>query len=147
MPVQILDALVADGDSVGGIHAKSLTLRPPEQVIEVPKLSQERKSTAFLRFVVRRRQNIWWEVPTVLSFSSLQQQSAEQIIDIPAPRRRRGQEVFKVYAQNRVQQHRFLMRNAFLSGLWSRTLTFPFLEVACMFSPDPGGSSSSRSIA
>ena len=30
--------------------------------------------------------------------------------------------VFKVYALDRIQQH----------GLWSRTLTFQFLEVACM---------------
>ena len=33
-------------------------------------------------------------------------------------------EVFKVFPQDRIQQH----------GLWSRTLTFQFPEVACMFS-------------
>ena len=56
----------------------------------MPKLSQDRIPQ---RFAVRRPQKAEQlvEVPTVLSFSSLQQQSAEQIIDIPAPRCRRGQ--------------------------------------------------------
>ena len=57
----------------------------PVQVIAVPKISLDRIPQ---RFVDRRRP---WraeqlvEVPTVVSFSSLQQQSAEQNIDIPVP--------------------------------------------------------------
>ena len=38
--------------------------------------------------------------------------------------------VFKVFPLNRVQQRRFLLKNAFLSGLWSRSLISPFLVEA-----------------
>ena len=41
--------------------------------------------------------------------------------------------VFKVPPQNRVQQQRFLLQNAFLSGLWSRTLTFLSVEAFKIF--------------
>ena len=37
------------------------------------------------------------EVPTVLSYALLKQQTAEQIIDIPVPRRRRGQGGLQVF--------------------------------------------------
>ena len=45
------------------------------------------------------------EVPTVLSLSLLQQRIAGQIVDNPVPRGRRGSGVFKVFSQNRTQQH------------------------------------------
>ena len=38
--------------------------------------------------------------------------------------------VFKVFSQNRVQQRRLLLWNAFLSGLWSNSLTFLLLVEA-----------------
>ena len=38
--------------------------------------------------------------------------------------------VFKVFPLNRVQQRRISLRNACLSGLWSRSLISPFLEEA-----------------
>ena len=83
-----------------------------------------------LRYVVHRRQNSWWKCRRSLTFRLL-------IVVVVV------REVFKVYAQNRVQQHRFLLQNAFLSGLWSRTLTFPFRGRGLHVLPDPGGSSSS----
>ena len=66
---------------------------PVEQVIAVPKISndsiQPRLVDCDLRHPQMAEQLV--EVPTVLSFALLQQQTAEQIIDIPVPRRRRGQ--------------------------------------------------------
>ena len=89
------------------------------QVIAVPIIFPQRSA-------VRRPQKAEQlvEVPTVLSYAVLQQQTAEPIVDVPVPhRRRRGQEgLLKVYALDRIQQH----------GLWSSTLTFQFTEVACM---------------
>ena len=86
-----------------------------EQVIAVPKISLHRLPQ---RSAVRRPQKAEQlvEVPTIVSFSSLQQQTAEQIIDIPVPGRGGG-EVCKVFPQDRIQQH----------GLWSRQLTFQCL--------------------
>ena len=59
---------------------------PVEQVIAVPKISLDRIPQ---RSAVRRPQKAEQlvEVPTIMSFSSLQQQTAEQIIDIPVPGR------------------------------------------------------------
>ena len=102
-----------------------LDFRVAEQVIQVPKIVCPRRAARTVLDVPQMAEQLV-EVPTIMSFISLQQQTAEQIVDIPVPhRRRRG---FKVYAQNRVQQHLFL-RNAFLSGLWSTTSTFQFLVV------------------
>ena len=51
----------------------------------------------------RRQRSSWWKVPTVVSFSSLQQQIAEQINDIPVPRRGvQAVAVFKVTTQDKV---------------------------------------------
>ena len=50
---------------------------PVEQVVAVPKISLDR---------IPQRSAVL-EVPTIVSFSSLQQQTAEQIIDIPVPGR------------------------------------------------------------
>ena len=61
----------------------------PEQVIEVPKISlSSRRSRKVLRVPQTAEQLV--EVLTDVPFSSLQQQIAEQSIDIPVPRRRRG---------------------------------------------------------
>ena len=71
------------------------------------------------------------EVPTIISYSSLQR-TMEQNVDIPVPG---GGGVFKVFFLNRVQQLCFLLQNAFLSGLWSRSLIFP-LEAFKIFAQD-----------
>ena len=61
-----------------------------EQVIEVPRvLCPPRFSRTVLRTPQEVEQLV--EVPTVLSYALLQQQTAEQVIDIPVPHRRRGQ--------------------------------------------------------
>ena len=60
-----------------------------EQVVEVPKISLGTESHSF--FVDRRLPQNAEQlvgVPTVTSLSSLQQETAEQIIDIPVPRTR-----------------------------------------------------------
>ena len=95
-----------------------------ELVIAVPKISLDRTPQ---RSVCRRRPQEaeqLVEVPTIVSFSGLQQQTAEQIIDTPPQGRGdrgggRGGGVFKVLAQDRVQQR----------VLWSRPLTFKLLMV------------------
>ena len=69
------------------------TQTPVEQVIAVPKISNDSIQPRLVDCDLRRPQMAEQlvEVPTVLSYASLQQQTAEQIIDIPVPRRRRGQ--------------------------------------------------------
>ena len=69
----------------------------PEQVIEVPKIPQDRIPK---RSVDRRRPQKAGqlvELPTVLSPSLLRQQSAKQVVDIPA--------------QDRIQHHRTSSRS------------------------------------
>ena len=88
--VQVLDALVPQmGTQVVDFMQKIDTPSLVEQVITVPKISLDRipRSSA-----VRRPQKAEQlvEVLTILSFSSLQQQTAEQIIDIPVPGRGGG---------------------------------------------------------
>ena len=58
------------------------------------------------------------------SFSSLQQQSAEQIIDIPVPRTRGDRVFFKVFTQDKFRR----------SVLWSRSSTFLLVVVFKIFS-------------
>ena len=74
------------------------------------------------------------EVPTVLSFSSLQQQSAEQIVDIPVPhRRRRGQGGLQGLRPGQNSTARSVEQN----------VGFPVPGGGLHDLPDPGGSSSS----
>ena len=65
---------------------------PVEQVIDVPKISddsiQPRIVDCDLRYPQIVEQLV--EVPTLLSFASLQQQTAEHIVDIPVPHGRWG---------------------------------------------------------
>ena len=82
--VQILDVPVPQlGDQVVELLQK---IDPPafvEQVIAVPKISLDRVPQ---RSVCRRTQKAeQLEVPAIVSYSSLQQRTAEQIIDIPVP--------------------------------------------------------------
>ena len=56
-----------------------------EQVIAVPKISLDPIPQRCPRRRPRRAEQLV-DVPTVVSFSSLQQLTAEQIVDIPVPR-------------------------------------------------------------
>ena len=56
-----------------------------EQVIAVPKISLDRVSKRCSRRLPRRVVGRLVEVPTIISYSSLQQRTSEQIIDIPVP--------------------------------------------------------------
>ena len=60
-----------------------------EQVIAVPKISLVRVSKRCPRPRTRRADQLV-EVPTIISYSSLQQRTLEQIIDIPVPQGRVG---------------------------------------------------------
>ena len=97
----------------------------PEQVIEVPKIFPE---DVPMRAVLRDPQLVEQlvEVPTIVSFSLLQQMMEQNVgIPVPGGGGRIESLVFKVFSQNRVQQLCFLLQNAFLSGFWSRSLIFP----------------------
>ena len=89
--VQILDApvpqLVEHLPDV--LRFFDLLLPVPEQVIEVPKILLDDVPA---RTVVRDTQLVEQlvEVPTIVSFSSLQQRTVEQIFDIPVPGRGGG---------------------------------------------------------
>ena len=88
--VQILDALVPQrGNQVLEVF-RLLDSVVPEQVIDVPKISQDtiqqRLADRDLRHAQLAEQLV--EVPTILSLSLLQHQSAEQ--NNPVPRGRRG---------------------------------------------------------
>ena len=76
-----------------------------EQVIAVPKISLDRVSIRCPRPRTRRADRLV-EVPAIISYSSLQQRTSEQIIDIPVPQGRDGavMEAFKVSPRDRVQQ-------------------------------------------
>ena len=60
-----------------------------EQVIAVPKISLDRIPQRCPRRRPRRAEQLV-EVPTIISYSSLQKRNAEQIIDIPVPHDRSG---------------------------------------------------------
>ena len=60
-----------------------------ELVIAVPKISLDRVSKRCPRPRTRRADRLV-EVPTIISYSSLQQRTSEQIIDIPVPQGRGG---------------------------------------------------------
>ena len=74
----------------------------------------------------RRRRNSWWKCrPCCLQRASLgrspSRSSTLLLLRVVASG------LVKVFSQNRVQQQRLLLWNAFLSGLWSRSLTFLLL--------------------
>ena len=131
--VQVLDAPgflgeVGVVDLLREIDAPALD----ELVIAVPKISLDRIPQRCPRRRPRKAEQLV-EVPTILSYSSLQR-AAEQTIDIPVPASDGGTvdgsahrrvllhapaEVFKVFVQDRVQQ-RFVEQNS---------STFQFLKV------------------
>ena len=77
-----------------------------------------------LGFLSRSQRNSWWKCrPSCLPRASLcrsRSRSSFQLLGV----------VFEVFSHNRLQQRRLLIWNAFLSGLWSRPLTFLLLLVA-----------------
>ena len=124
LPAPSLDVLVPQMvDQLPDIEQFLRALSPdPEQVIEVPKiLPLDVPMRAALRVTQLVEQLV--EVPTTVSYSSLQR-TVEQHVDIP---------VFKVFSLDSVQQSR-LPENAFLSGLWSRSLTLFLVEVFLVLS-------------
>ena len=64
------------------------------------------------------------EVQAIVSFSWLQLRM-EQNVDIPVPGRGERISGLQGFTLDRVQQRCLLLKNVFLSGLWSRSLTFP----------------------
>ena len=123
--VQILDVPVPQmGNQVVEV-LQPLDTATPEQVIEVPKLSQDRIPQCS---AVRRpqKENSWCKCPrscpSLLCSSRLPSRSSTiqfQVVEVLV-----DGEVFKVFPPDRIQQR----------GLQSRTLTFQFPEMACMFS-------------
>ena len=61
-----------------------------EQVIAVPKISLDRVSKRCPRRLPRRVVERLVEVPTIITYTSPQQRTSEQIIDIPVPQGRGG---------------------------------------------------------
>ena len=98
--------------------------------------------------VVHARENSWVEVPTIVSFSSLQQRVAEQIIDIPAQGRGDrgggggGREAGGEGGGERGSS-RFTPRTVQQRVLWSRPLTFQLLMVVV----DGGGHGGLQSVS
>ena len=91
--MQILDAPVPQmGEQLVYFFKVLDTKLPVEQVIDVPEISddivQSRMVVLDLRFPQNAEQLV--EVRTVLFFASLQQQTAEHIVNIPVPRGREG---------------------------------------------------------
>ena len=86
--VQILDAPVPQlGEQlvdIFNIFRLIDTQTPVEQVIEVPEISLPSRCCRTVLSAPQMAEQLV-EVPTVVSFSSLQQLSVEQIIDIPVP--------------------------------------------------------------
>ena len=123
--VQILDALVPQKVEQLVDFFKDLDSHVPVQVIEVPKISQDIILQRSVNLVPQMAEQLV-EVPTLLSVAVLQQRTAEQIVGIPGRHGRlqglsqdRTQqrlrlsrlltfllpvEIFKVFAQDRVQQ-------------------------------------------
>ena len=73
------------------------------------------------------------EVPTAVSFCSLQQQSAKQNVDIPVPGTRGDMEVIKVFTQDKIR----------CSALFEQIVDIPVGGVPQDFLPDSGLAASS----
>ena len=104
-----------------------------EQVIPVPKISLDRVSKRCPRRHLRRVVERLDEVPTIISYSSLQQRTSEQIVDIPVPQGRGGRGGhggLQGVSRDRVQWLRPLLRTLVLVPRISRFKGFSH------FSPD-----------
>ena len=91
--VQILDVPVPQlGDRVVDLLREIDAPALVEQVIAVPKISVDRVPQRSVCRRSRRAEQLV-EVPTIVSYSSLQQRTAKQTVDIPVPHGRGGFEV------------------------------------------------------
>ena len=122
--VQILDVLVPQLENQLVEFMQKLDTSIRVQVIAVPKISLDRIPQRFLDKSRPQKAQQLVEVPTVVSLSSLQQPSAEQIIDIPVPRTRGDQGGLQRFSP----QIRFVK-----SVLTSRSLMFLLVEVLKIF--------------
>ena len=121
--VQILDAPVPQMVDKLEDVLKIVDLSVPVQEIEVPKISS--LSCPPLRCFLPDERNSWWKCrPCCLPPGSRSRSSTLQFLRVVASG------VSKVFSQYRVQQRRFLLQDAFLSGLWSSSSTFLLLVVA-----------------
>ena len=127
--VQILDLLVPQMVENVTDTLRILDLPIAEQVIEVPKISC---SPCPLRSLVPEPQTAEQlvDVPTVLSRTRIALQIAKQIVGIPVPQGLGGMRRIQGFLPDRVPERRLLFWNAFLSGLWSRSLAFLLRVVA-----------------
>ena len=114
-----------------------LDFRVAEQVIEVPKIvCPPRAARTVLRAPQTADQLV--EVPTIISpilryYRGLWSRTLPfQFVVVEGET-----QIFKVFSEDRVQQRRIRLWNAFLSRLWSRPLTFLLLvEVLQIFAQD-----------
>ena len=107
-----------------------------EQVIAVPKISQDRIQPRLVDLFQRPTQMVEQlvEVPTVLSVAVLRQSKAEQIIDILVPRG---------HGDRGGLQGSLPRQNSAALFPWNRTVDIPTGGGLQDFLPDPGASSSS----
>ena len=109
---------------------RQLDIRVPEQAIEVPKISSSSRHCGAVCASLSRRQNSWWKCrrssPILLCCSGLwSRTSIFQFLVVEGET-----SVFTVFLPDRVQQRSLLLRNAVLSGLWSRSLILAWLVAA-----------------
>ena len=97
---------------------RKIDTRTSHQVVEVPKIFPDRVPQRLVESRPPQKAEQLVEVPTIMSFSSLQQQTAEQIVDFPVAGR--GGEL------------------VVLQGLHHGQSSTAFLELIAE-SPDPGG--------
>ena len=103
----------------------------PEQVVKVPKILPEDVSCE-RQFASRSWRNSWWKCrrsflgPCCSSLWSKTPTFQFLVVE--------GESlVIKVFFPDRVQQRCMFLQNAFLSGLWSRTLISPLVEASKIF--------------
>ena len=105
----------------GGVQ---LDTRIPELAVEVPKISSPLQAPSALRDTRLAEQLV--EVPTMTSCCGLRSRSSTfQFLVVEGEVL-----VFKVFFPDRVRQCSLLLRNAFLSGSWSRSLLLACLVEA-----------------
>ena len=113
---------------------QKIDTRTSHQVIEVVKIFPDRVPQRLVESRPPQMAEQLVEVPTIMSFISPQQQTAEQIVDIPVPhRRRRGQGGLQGFRPGQKSTARFVEQN----------VDIPVPGGGLHDLPDPGGSSSS----
>ena len=111
--VQILDAPMPQMAGTVLDFCRTLDLPVDEQVITVPKFSTDRVPQRLVERCFPQLAEQLVEVPTVLSYSLLQQRTAEQTIGFPVPGR--GEvlvEVFKASPRDRAQQRFVVLKTS-----------------------------------